>query len=107
MQVSLGRSSHWETFTGACGGWGYDCHVSLPFVVPEQPQLSAAAAALERARMVGSVLDHKWRTIFLSTEQVAVFPDADLSTWLGVSQIVQTLQHRYPFVVPVATRLRL
>jgi hypothetical protein len=56
--------------------------------------------------MVGSVLDHKWRTIFLSTERVAVFPDADLSTWLGVSQIVQTLERRLPFVVPVETRLR-
>jgi class 3 adenylate cyclase len=80
--------------------------VSLPSEFPEQPQLRAAAAALERARMVGSVLDHKWRTVFLSSEQVAVFPDADLSTWLGVSQIVQTLEHRYPIVVPVETRLR-
>jgi class 3 adenylate cyclase len=80
--------------------------VSLPSDLPEQPQLRAAAAALERARMVGSVLDHKWRTIFLSSEQVAVFPDADLSTWLGVSQIVQTLERRLPFVVPVETRLR-
>ena len=56
--------------------------------------------------MVGSVLDHKWRTVFLSTEQVAVFPDADLSTWLGVSQIVLTLEQRFPFLVPVETRLR-
>jgi class 3 adenylate cyclase len=80
--------------------------VSLPSELPEHPQLRAAAAALERARMVGSVLDHKWRTIFLSTEQVAVFPDADLSTWLGVSQIVQTLEGRLPIVVPVETRLR-
>jgi len=56
--------------------------------------------------MVGSVLDHKWRTVFLSSEQVAVFPDADLSTWLGVSQIIQTLEHRYPIVVPLQTRLR-
>ncbi len=84
----------------------YDRRVSLPSEFPEQPQLRAAAAALERARMVGSVLDHKWRTVFLSSEQVAVFPDADLSTWLGVSQIVQTLEHRYPIVVPVETRLR-
>ena len=67
---------------------GYDRRVSLPSELPEQPQLRAAAAALERARMVGTVLDHKWRTIFVSTEQVAVFPEADLSTWLGVSQIV-------------------
>ena len=80
--------------------------MSLPSDLPEQPQLRAAAAALERARVVGSVLDRKWRTIFLSTEQVAVFPDADLSTWLGVSQIVQTLERRLPFVVPVETRLR-
>ena len=85
---------------------GYDRRVSLPSELPEQPQLRAAAAALERARMVGTVLDHKWRTIFVSTEQVAVFPEADLSTWLGVSQIVQTLEHRLPIVVPLETRLR-
>src|ERR1700733_8377949 len=90
----------------ACAGRGYDLCVSPPSALPKQPQLRAAAAALEQARMVGSVLDHKWRTIFLSTEQVAVFPDADLSTWLGVSQIVQTLEGRLPFVVPVQARLR-
>ena len=52
----------------ACGGWGYDRRVSLPSDLPEQPQLRAAAVALEQTRMVGSVLDHKWRTIFLSTD---------------------------------------
>ena len=62
--------------------------------------------ALEQARMIGTVLDHKWRMIFLSSENVASFPDADLSTWLGISQIVQTLEHRLPIVVPLETRLR-
>lgn len=56
--------------------------------------------------MIGSVLDHKWRTIFISSEHVAVFPGADLSRWLGASQIVGTLEHRIPVVVPVETRVR-
>jgi class 3 adenylate cyclase len=87
-------------------GLQYDRGVSLPSELPEQPQLRAAAATLERARVIGSVLDHKWRTIFISSEQVAVFPDADLSTWVGASEIVGTLEHRIPIIVPVEARVR-
>jgi hypothetical protein len=88
------------------GGLEYDHRVSLPCEPPEQPQLRAVAMALEQARMIGTVMDHKWRTIFISSENVATFPDADVSTWLGISQIVQTLEHRLPIVVPLETRLR-
>lgn len=57
--------------------------------------------------MIGSVLDHKWRTVFVSSEQIEVFPpDVDLSAWLGTSQIVQVLEHRLPIAVPVESRLR-
>jgi class 3 adenylate cyclase len=84
----------------------YDRHVSIPSERPAQPELRAAAMALEDALMVGQVLDHKWRTVFLSTEQVAVFPFFDVSGWLGTSQIVQVLDKQIPISVPLESRLR-
>ena len=57
--------------------------------------------------MLGQVLDHKWRTVFLSTEQVNVFQqDDDLSGFLNTSQIVQIVDHLVPVDVPVESRLR-
>jgi class 3 adenylate cyclase len=80
--------------------------VASPAELPEQPQLRTAAIALEQARMLGTVLDHKWRTVFISSEQIAVFqPRLDLSAWLGTSQIVQALEGLIPIGIPLETRL--
>ena len=56
--------------------------------------------------MLGQVLDHKWRTVFLSSEQVEVFRHDDTSGFLNTSQIVQVLDDRIPLSVPVESRLR-
>ena len=61
--------------------------------------------ALEDARTLGQVLDHKWRTVFLSSEQVGVFQGGDVSGFLGTSQIVQVLDKRVPVSVPLESRL--
>ena len=55
--------------------------------------------------MLGQVLDHKWRTVFLSSEQVEVFQHDDLSGFLNTSQIVQVLDDRIPLNVPFESRL--
>jgi len=80
--------------------------VSIPSELPEQPDLRAAAKALEDARMLGQVLDHKWRTVFFSSEQVEVLRPEDLSRWVGVSQIVQALDWQFPVRVPRESRSR-
>lgn len=59
--------------------------------------------------MLGFVLDHKWRTVFISSEQAAAlgeFDSTDLSAMLGASQIVTTLDHRQPLEIPLEARLR-
>lgn len=78
--------------------------MSLPSELPEQPELRAAAMALENARMIGTVLDHKWRTVFVSSEQVEVFQPEGVPGWLGSSQIVQVLEKRLPIGVPLESR---
>ncbi len=55
--------------------------------------------------MLGQVLDHKWRTVFLSSEQVEVLQGEDVSGFLGTSQIVQVLDKRVPVSVPLESRL--
>ena len=80
--------------------------MSLPSEPPAQPELRAAALALENARIIGAVLDHKWRTVFLSSEGVAVFQPEDVSGFLNTSQIVQTLDERIPISVPLESQLR-
>lgn len=62
--------------------------------------------ALENARMIGLVLDHKWRTVFLSTEQVEIFQLDDASGWLGTSPVIQALDARIPIEIPVEARVR-
>lgn len=58
--------------------------------------------------MLGQVFDHKWRTIFLSTEQVGAFQKEglDLSPVLGRSQIAQALDQHALLRVPLESRLR-
>lgn len=82
--------------------------MSFPAKLPAQPQLRSAAAALEDGRIVGHVFDHKWRTVFVSTEQVGVFEneDVDWSPILGTSQIVQALDQLAPLRIPLEYRLR-
>ena len=84
----------------------YDRDVSLPSEPPAQAELRAAAMALENARIIGAVLDHKWRTVFLSSESVAVFQPEDLSGFLNTSQIVQALDDRIPISVPLESQVR-
>jgi class 3 adenylate cyclase len=78
----------------------------IPSEPPAQPDLRAAAMALEDGRMVGQVFDNKWRTVFLSTEQVAVFQQEDVSGFLNASPIVQVLDDRIPLNVPLESQLR-
>lgn len=82
--------------------------MSLPSELPTQPELRAAAIALEDAGMIGQIFDAKWRTVFLSTEQVAPLQDLglDVSPFLGQSQIIQSLAAWNPVTVPLETRLR-
>ena len=80
--------------------------MSLPSEPPSQAELRAAAIALENARIIGAVLDHKWRTVFLSSESVAVFQPEDVSGFLNTSQIVQALDDRIPISVPLESQLR-
>jgi class 3 adenylate cyclase len=85
---------------------GYDRGMSLSPELPAQPQLRSAAMALENARMLGQVLDHKWRTVFFSTEQLGVFAEDDLNDWHGKSQIAQLLDEQFPLKVPLESRWR-
>jgi class 3 adenylate cyclase len=81
--------------------------VTDPVELPEHPQLRSIAEAAERLGLTAEVFDHKWRTVYVTTELIkaAGLSKAAAAGMIGHSQIGHVLEQGV-VVMPADARVR-